>query len=67
MSALGQKRTYAVHHAMSALPPKAGMCGATTDVRFGSKADIRFVIQSLDRREREQDGNSISKKSYAIL
>src|SRR4029450_7345617 len=25
---------------MSALPPKADMCGATTDVRFGPKADI---------------------------
>src|SRR5215470_16259024 len=26
---------------MSALPPKADMCGATKDVRFGPKADIR--------------------------
>jgi hypothetical protein len=26
---------------MSALPPKADMCGATSDVRFGPKADIR--------------------------
>src|SRR5262249_8983902 len=25
---------------MSALPPKADMCGATSDVRFGPKADI---------------------------
>src|SRR5262245_12972708 len=25
---------------MSALPPKADMCAATRDVRFGSKADI---------------------------
>src|SRR4029450_12419324 len=25
----------------SALPPKADMCGAASDVRFGSKADIR--------------------------
>jgi len=25
---------------MSALPPKADMCGATRDVRFGPKADI---------------------------
>ena len=24
---------------MSALPPKADMCGATSDVRFGPKAD----------------------------
>ena len=26
---------------MSALPPKADMCGATSDVRFGPKADIQ--------------------------
>jgi hypothetical protein len=26
---------------VSDLPPKADMCGATTDVRFGPKADIR--------------------------
>src|SRR5262245_24714568 len=29
-----------LHKAMSALPPKADMCGATSDVRFGSKADM---------------------------
>ena len=28
MSALGQKRTCAVQNGMSALPPKADMCGA---------------------------------------
>jgi len=27
---------------MSALPPKADMCSATRDVRFGPKADILF-------------------------
>ena len=40
MSALGQKRTCAVHHLMSALPPKADMCGATRDVRFVPIADM---------------------------
>jgi hypothetical protein len=40
MSALGHKRTYAPQQAMSALPPKADMCGAASDVRFGPKADI---------------------------
>jgi len=39
MSALGQKQTYAVQNGMSALPPKADMCGATRDVRFGPIAD----------------------------
>jgi len=40
VSALGQKQTFAPQKAMSALPPKADMCGATRDVRFGSLADI---------------------------
>ena len=34
MSALGQKQTFAVQNAMSALHPIADMCGATRDVRF---------------------------------
>jgi hypothetical protein len=38
--ALGQKQTYAAQYGASALPPKADMCGAATDVRFGSIADI---------------------------
>jgi hypothetical protein len=29
-----------VRKSMSALPPKADMCGALVDVRFGPKADI---------------------------
>src|SRR5262245_46753727 len=41
MSALGHKQTCASQKAMSALPPKADMCGATRDVRFGPIADIR--------------------------
>ena len=40
MSALGQKQTFAVQNAMSALPPKADMCGALTNVRFVPIADI---------------------------
>jgi hypothetical protein len=41
MSALGHKRTYAVQKGMSALPPKADMCGALAHVRFVPIADIR--------------------------
>ena len=37
MSALGQKQTCAAE-TMSALPPKADMCGATSDVRFTPKS-----------------------------
>ena len=40
MSALGHKQTFALQWAMSALPPKADMCGAARDVRFGPIADI---------------------------
>ena len=40
VSALGHKRTCALQKVMSALPPKADMCSATRDVRFGPKADI---------------------------
>ena len=40
MSALGQKRTFALQYVMSALPPKADMCSAIRDVRFVPIADI---------------------------
>jgi hypothetical protein len=40
MSALGHKRTFAPQWAMSALPPKADMCGAKRKVRYVPKADI---------------------------
>jgi hypothetical protein len=64
MSALGQKQTYALQQAMSALPPiatekadmpqmvmsalppKADMCGALADVCFGPKADIGAARQT---------------------
>ena len=40
MSALGQKRTCAVQNVVSALHPKADMCGAKSDVRFVPIADM---------------------------
>src|SRR5262249_37652725 len=49
MSALGHKRTCAVQKGMSALPPKADMCGAARDVRYGPKADIARPIRSPHR------------------
>jgi|GEM_PF-1032592 len=42
MSALGQKQTYAVQKAMSALPPKADIGAAQINVRFGPEADIAW-------------------------
>jgi hypothetical protein len=44
--ALGQKQTFAPQTGMSALPPKADMCGALAYVRFGPIADIRSPIGS---------------------
>ena len=44
MSALGQKQTCAVQKVMSALPPKADMCGATSDVRFVPIADMARLV-----------------------
>jgi hypothetical protein len=40
MSALGHNRTFGGAIVMSALPPKADMCDAARDVRFGPIADI---------------------------
>ena len=45
MSAMGHKQTFALYQPMSAFHPKADMCGATRDVRFGPIADI---FRSLD-------------------
>jgi hypothetical protein len=42
MSALGQKQTFAVQKDMSALLPKADMCGALADVCFVPRADIGY-------------------------
>ena len=46
MSALGQKQTFAVQNAMSALHPIADMCGATRYVRHVPMADIVYSITS---------------------
>src|SRR5262249_41463617 len=55
MSALGQKQTCAPQWGMSALHPKADMCGANRDVCFGPKADIR----NRANRERLKAGRVI--------
>ena len=58
MSALGYKRTFRSAIGMSALPPKADMCGATRDVRFVPIADISGFIRSPRRRERRKGGQA---------
>jgi hypothetical protein len=42
MSASGHWRTFCDAAVMSAFLPKADMCGATENVRYGPKADIEF-------------------------
>src|SRR5262249_16512426 len=45
-----QKQKCTPQNGMSALPPKADMCGATRDVCFGPKADIAtYSITSSPR------------------
>ena len=50
MSALGQKQTCAVQNGMSALHPKADMCGALVNVRFVPIADIEHVKRKTASR-----------------
>ena len=66
MSALGQKRTFAVQNSMSALPPIADMCGAKRDARFGPKADIaRYSITSSARAS--SCGGRVRPSAFAVL
>ena len=50
MSALGHKRTFAVHTRMSALPPIADICSAQAHVRFVPIADIDHCGASKRKR-----------------
>jgi hypothetical protein len=50
MSAKGQKQTFCDATAMSALPQKADMRDARTNVGFGSEADIRRYRLIYERR-----------------
>jgi hypothetical protein len=68
MSALGQKQTYEVHKVMSALPPKADMCSATSDVCFGPIADIRPFMFRYDDVIGYYDGGSIGRaQAFSVL
>jgi hypothetical protein len=62
MPALGQKRTYAVQKGMSALPPKADICSAKSNVRFGPEADIDLATQSPHRQWRVARAAHLSRE-----
>jgi len=68
MSALGHKQTFALQKVMSALPPKADMCGATMDVRFGPKADNTYLFDHLvgSGDERGRHGETKRLRSLEI-
>ena len=52
--------------AMSALPPKADMCAATGDVRFGPKADI--VAHSIISSARACNaGGTVRPSAFAVV
>jgi hypothetical protein len=67
MSALGHKRTLAVQNMMSALHPKADMCSATNDVRFGPKADTKYVTPSRHPSHTTRTGRTLARDFNALL
>src|SRR5262245_48142891 len=50
------------HTIMSALPPKADMCGAQPHVCFGRKADIRFLLT----KARSQSRNACNRRAWQL-
>src|SRR5262245_26227507 len=52
---------------MSALPPKADMCGATTDVRFGPIADIEVMPARTSRALDEQSSARQNNRDFGEL
>ena len=59
ISCFGSYADSAPRKVMSALPPKADMCGAARDVRFGPIADILVADWPRDHRARAKDLNAV--------
>src|SRR4029078_13168776 len=67
MSAKGHKQIYAPQKAMSALPPKADVCGAMSHVGFGPIADI-VSSHSISSSSRERSEYGIVRpKALAVV
>ena len=67
MSALGQKQTFALQKGMSALLPKADMCGATRDVRYGPKADMTTLYSITSLARASSEGGTVMPSTFAVL
>ena len=52
--------------AMSALPPKADMCGATRDVRYGPIADISDLFDYLVGDKEQLSRNIDTERSRRL-
>jgi len=66
MSALGQERTCVVHQPMSALPPKADICGANRSVHFGPKAELinRLCLRLVCKLPRQPHGRMLTRHGW---
>jgi hypothetical protein len=52
---------------MSALPAKADMCGATTDVRLGPEADIRSLYSITSSAAKRMPFGMMTPSALAVL
>ena len=64
---MGQKRTFAVQYAMSALPPIADICSAQAHVRFVPKADIGKAYSITSSARLSTDGGTVMPSALAVL
>jgi hypothetical protein len=67
MSTLGHKRTFAPQKVMSALPPKADMCGATSDVCYGPKADMMPGYSTTSSTIESKPAGMARPNAFALL
>jgi hypothetical protein len=74
MSALGQKRTSNSDResgfprkVVSALPPKADMCGAARDVRFGPIADVCPLYSITSSARASNEAGIEMPNAFAVL
>jgi hypothetical protein len=66
MSALSQKQTSRSAIAMSALPPKADMCGPTRDIPLWARSGHEGNRQDRRPRRSDQDTNGATCQFVAI-